>query len=192
MPTSTEQAGLNRDEPDEPPGGALLPYPTMRTLEPALLTAGALACGFAVSQQTQRRDLEAMTRRVTDAQKANDKARQGDIKYDITWDTLDQYLRTLERKGVALNVASFIGAGTARTYVLGEGDVQPTPAQLAAMRKLVHEAMQDGAMGVGSALIYAPSTFASCGRIRALSSRWPSRWRAISCCRAGWSGRCAC
>lgn len=102
--------------------------------------------------------------------KADDKARQGDIKYDVTWDTLDQYLRTLERKGVALNVASFIGAGTTRTYVLGEGDVQPTAEQLTQMRALVHRAMEDGAMGVGSSLIYAPDNYARTPELIALTT----------------------
>ncbi len=104
------------------------------------------------------------------AMKANDKARQGDIKYDIGWDTLDQYLRFLEHKGVALNVASFIGAGTARTYVLGERDVDPSPEQLQQMRELVRKAMEDGAMGVGSSLIYAPDNYAKTPELIALAT----------------------
>jgi N-acyl-D-amino-acid deacylase len=94
--------------------------------------------------------------------------REGDVKYPMDWTTLDGGLKSMVKHGIALNVASFVGAGSVRVHVLGEGDVQPTPAQLAAMRKLVREAMQDGAMGVGSALIYAPSTFAKTDELAAL------------------------
>ncbi|TAJ69459.1 MAG: D-aminoacylase [Phenylobacterium sp.] len=94
--------------------------------------------------------------------------RQGDIKYPITWTTLDEYLRVLEKKGVSVNVASFVGAATVRVNVLGESDVDPTPAQLAQMRGLVVKAMEDGALGVGSSLIYAPGTFAETDELVAL------------------------
>src|SRR4051812_31921440 len=80
--------------------------------------------------------------------------RQGDIKYPIRWTTLAQYLEYLERKGITPNVASFVGATTLRVHELGEKDVDPTPAQLNRMRALVRQAMKDGAMGVGSSLIY--------------------------------------
>jgi N-acyl-D-amino-acid deacylase len=96
--------------------------------------------------------------------------RERDVKYPMDWTTLDGGLRSLAKRGIALNVASFVGAGTIRTHVLGEDDVQPTPEQLAAMRKLMREAMQDGAMGVGSALIYAPSTFAKTDELAALAT----------------------
>jgi N-acyl-D-amino-acid deacylase len=96
--------------------------------------------------------------------------RQGDIKYPIAWTTLDQYLRFLEKKGVSVNVASFIGAATARIHVLGEGDVDPTPEQLAQMRGLVVKAMEDGAMGVGSSLIYAPGSYAETDELVALAT----------------------
>ena len=96
--------------------------------------------------------------------------REHDVKYPMDWTTLDGGLQSLAKRGIALNVASFIGAGTVRTYVLGEDDVQPSPEQLAAMRKLVRQAMQDGAMGVGSALIYAPSTFARTDELAALTT----------------------
>jgi N-acyl-D-amino-acid deacylase len=86
--------------------------------------------------------------------------REGDIKYNVTWTTLGEYLSLLERRGIAPNVASFVGAPTVRTYVLGEGDVQPTPNQLAKMRSLVHGAMEEGALGVTTMLIYAPATYA--------------------------------
>ena len=102
--------------------------------------------------------------------KALARRREGDIKYPIDWTTLDQYLSGLERRGISLNVASFIGAATPRIYVLGEGDVDPTPEQLKQMRALVTQAMEDGAMGVASALIYAPGTYAETDELVALST----------------------
>jgi len=96
--------------------------------------------------------------------------RQHDIKYPVTWSTLDQGLQAMVDHGVSLNVASFVGAATVRVNVLGEDDVQPTPAQLGQMRKLVRQAMEDGAMGVGSALIYAPGTFAKTPELVALTT----------------------
>ncbi len=87
-------------------------------------------------------------------------AEQDDIKFDVEWTTLAEYLRYLERRGVSQNVASYVGAATIRQYVLGEADVQPTPAQLQEMRQLVRQAMEEGALGVGSSLIYAPATYA--------------------------------
>ena len=92
--------------------------------------------------------------------KADEAERQGDIKYSIDWTSLGEYLQYLERKGVSPNVASFVGATTVRVHELGEGDVDPTPEQLARMRGLVRKAMDEGAMGVGSSLIYAPANFA--------------------------------
>jgi N-acyl-D-amino-acid deacylase len=94
--------------------------------------------------------------------------RQSDIHYPIGWTSLDEYLRSLEQKGVSMNVASFVGATTVRAYVLGEEDVQPTPAQLDRMRGLVKAAMQDGAMGVGSSLIYSPANYARTDELVAL------------------------
>jgi N-acyl-D-amino-acid deacylase len=96
--------------------------------------------------------------------------RQGDVKYPISWTTLDEYLQFLEAKGVSVNVASFIGAETARVHVLGEGNVDPTPAQLLQMRQLVVKAMEDGAMGVGSSLIYASGNFAETDELVALTT----------------------
>jgi N-acyl-D-amino-acid deacylase len=87
-------------------------------------------------------------------------AEQDDIKFDIEWTTLAEYLRYLEQRGISQNVASFVGATTVRQYVLGEGDLQPTPAQLQEMRELVRQAMEEGALGVGSSLIYAPAFYA--------------------------------
>jgi N-acyl-D-amino-acid deacylase len=97
-------------------------------------------------------------------------ARQGDIKYSIDWTTLDQFLQRLQRQGISLNVAAFVGAGTVRDVVLGEGKVQPTPEQLGQMRELVHQAMEDGALGVTTALIYVPNTFAQTPELIALAS----------------------
>jgi len=77
----------------------------------------------------------------------------GDIKYDIEWTTLAEYLQYLEDRGISSNVASFIGATTVRIHVLGHEDRPPTPEELARMENLVAEAMQDGALGVGSSLI---------------------------------------
>jgi len=87
-------------------------------------------------------------------------AEQTDIKYDVEWTTLAEYLKYLERRGVSQNVGSYIGAATVRQYVLGEADVQPTPAQLEQMRALVRDEMEHGAFGIGSSLIYAPAFYA--------------------------------
>ncbi len=94
--------------------------------------------------------------------------RQGDIKYPIKWTTLGQYLEFLQKKGITPNVASFVGATTVRVHELGEKDVDPTPAQLNRMRALVSQAMKEGALGVGSALIYSPATYAETPELTAL------------------------
>jgi N-acyl-D-amino-acid deacylase len=86
---------------------------------------------------------------------------QGDIKYDIPWTTLSEYLLYLEKRGVSQNVASFIGATTIREYVIGLEDKKATPAQLAEMRELVRKEMEAGALGIGSSLIYPPAFYAS-------------------------------
>jgi N-acyl-D-amino-acid deacylase len=104
----------------------------------------------------------------TEEMKARHLARQADIKYPVQWTSLGDYLSFLEKKGLSTNVASFVGATTVRIHELGEGDVQPTPAQLGRMRALVREAMNEGAMGVGSSLIYAPATFAKTPELTAL------------------------
>jgi N-acyl-D-amino-acid deacylase len=96
--------------------------------------------------------------------------READVKYDIDWNTLGEYLHGLERRGITPNVASYVGAGTVRTNVLGEFDVQPTPEQLEQMRQLVHQAMEEGAVGVTTALIYAPNTYAKTPELIALAS----------------------
>ena len=86
--------------------------------------------------------------------------RQGDVKFEVTWRTLGQYLDHLQKRGIAPNVASFVGEGEVRVNVLGETNVAPTPQQLTEMRALVHQAMEEGAMGVTTALIYAPMNYA--------------------------------
>src|SRR6478735_6510717 len=85
---------------------------------------------------------------------------QTDIKYDIPWNTLAEYLQYLEKRGVSCNVASFIGATTIREYVIGYEDKQPTPEQLDEMRELVRKEMEAGALGIGTSLIYPPAFYA--------------------------------
>jgi N-acyl-D-amino-acid deacylase len=85
---------------------------------------------------------------------------QTDIKYDITWNTLAEYLQYLEKRGVSCNVASFVGATTIREYVIGFEDKQPTPEQLDEMRELVRREMEAGALGIGTSLIYPPAFYA--------------------------------
>ncbi len=106
---------------------------------------------------------------LTPAMKALAQKRQGDIKYPVSWNTLGQYLDMLQAKGISLNVASFVGAGTVRTNLLGEGDIQPTPAQLKAMQGLVRQAMEQGAVGLTDALIYSPNTYAKTPELIALA-----------------------
>src|SRR5216110_3772424 len=86
---------------------------------------------------------------------------QSDIKYDIKWNTLAEYLRYLESRGVSCNVASFIGATTIRENVIGFEDKQPTPEQLDQMRELVRKEMEAGALGIGTSLIYPPAFYAN-------------------------------
>jgi N-acyl-D-amino-acid deacylase len=95
--------------------------------------------------------------------------RQGDIKFDIEWTSLDEYLRFLEDRGVSTNVASFIGAATPREYVIGYDDRDPTSGELDEMRAIVRTAMEEGAMGVASALIYPPGSFAEPAELLALA-----------------------
>lgn len=95
-------------------------------------------------------------------------SRQGDLKYEIEWNTLGEYLEFLEAKGVSPNVASFVGATTARIYVLGYENRAPTTGELEQMQELVAEAMREGALGVGSSLIYAPANYAETDELIAL------------------------
>jgi N-acyl-D-amino-acid deacylase len=93
--------------------------------------------------------------------KAENVALQGDIKYPIEWTTLDQYLRYIENRGVSANVASFVGATTIRRHEIGYANRAPTPDEMARMKVLVRQAMEEGALGIGSSLIYAPAFYAS-------------------------------
>jgi len=93
---------------------------------------------------------------------------QSDIKFDVSWNTLGGYLNFMEKKGISCNVASFVGATTVREYVIGEDDKQPTPQQLDSMRILVRQAMQEGALGVGTSLIYPPAFFAKTDELIAM------------------------
>lgn len=94
---------------------------------------------------------------------------QGDIRFDVGWTTLDEYLRFLENRGVSPNVASFIGAATPRIHVIGYDDRPPTDEELGLMQKLVGQAMEEGALGVASALIYPPGSFAKTAELVALA-----------------------
>jgi N-acyl-D-amino-acid deacylase len=85
---------------------------------------------------------------------------QADIKYDIKWNTLAEYLEYLEKRGISCNVASFLGATTVREYVIGFEDKPPTPEQLEQMRDLVRKEMEAGALGIGTSLIYPPAFYA--------------------------------
>ena len=99
---------------------------------------------------------------------AHERDRQGDITYPVGWTTLGGYLDMLAGRGISPNIASFVGAETVRVHELGEDDVDPSPAQLARMRALVRQAMDEGAMGVGSSLIYASGTYAETPELIAL------------------------
>ena len=106
---------------------------------------------------------------LNDAMKGDQRERQGDIRYDIEWTTLGEYLEYLVEREITPNVASFVGATTIRIHELGEADVQPDAGQLARMQELVRAAMREGALGVGSSLIYPPAFFASTDELIALS-----------------------
>ncbi len=97
---------------------------------------------------------------LNDSMKKEMEEMQGDIKYKVEWTTLGQYLEFLEKKGISPNVASFVGATTVRVHVVGYEDRAPNAEELEKMRSLVKQAMEEGAMGVGSSLIYAPAFYA--------------------------------
>ncbi len=106
---------------------------------------------------------------LTDAMKTYYKNRQGDIQYEIEWTTLDEGLSWLEQRGVAPNIASFVGATTVRIHVIGFENRAPTDAELRVMEQLVRDAMEEGAMGLGSSLIYAPASYADTSELVALA-----------------------
>ena len=96
--------------------------------------------------------------------------RQTDFKFDIPWTTLGGYLEHLEKSGISVNLAAFQGAGALRSYVLGSNDVDPTPEQLGEMRRLMRQAMEEGALGVTTSLIYVPETYAETPELVALAA----------------------
>ena len=98
---------------------------------------------------------------LNDAMKQRMVEQMGDLKFDITWTTLSEYLRDLERRGVSQNVASYLGATTVREHVIGLADRKPTASELETMREIVRREMEAGALGIGSSLIYAPAFYAS-------------------------------
>jgi len=85
---------------------------------------------------------------------------QADIKYEIKWNTLAEYLQYLEKRGISCNAASFLGATTVRAYVIGFNDRIPTPQEMDQMRELVRKEMEAGALGIGTSLIYPPAFYA--------------------------------
>jgi N-acyl-D-amino-acid deacylase len=105
---------------------------------------------------------------LTEKMKRETVEQQGDIRFEVAWTTLNEYLEHLERRGVSPNVASFVGATTVRIHELGYEDRAPTPEELARMQGLVRRAMEDGALGVGSSLIYAPAFYAKTDELIAL------------------------
>ncbi len=92
--------------------------------------------------------------------KTNMQNNQGDIKFDVAWSSLGEYLQYLEDKGVSTNVASFVGNGTLRTHVIGFDNRPATEEELQLMKDLTKQAMEEGAVGLSSALLYAPSMYA--------------------------------
>jgi N-acyl-D-amino-acid deacylase len=106
---------------------------------------------------------------VNDAMRREQTEQQGDIKYDITWTTLAEALDTIASRGITPNIASFVGATAVRIHELGHDDRRPNDAELGRMRALVDAAMRDGALGLGSALIYAPATYADTDELVALA-----------------------
>src|SRR5437762_7034180 len=97
---------------------------------------------------------------LNDRMKARIVREQTDIKFEIKWNALAEYLRYLEKRSISCNVASFLGATTVREYVIGLEDKQPTPEQVDQMRELVRKEMEAGALGIGTSLIYPPAFYA--------------------------------
>ena len=112
---------------------------------------------------------------VNERMKRDRKKRQGDIQFDYEWNTLGEYLAWLSRRGISVNVASFVGAGTVRDFVIGKEDRKATAAELDQMRALVERAMDEGALGLTTALIYPPETFADTNELVQLAKVAASR-----------------
>lgn len=98
---------------------------------------------------------------LSEEMRQQDQESQGDIKYDVSWTTLNEYLEFLTSKGISPNVASFVGATTLRVNTVGYEDREPTPEEMDSMKLMVKQAMEEGALGVGSSLIYAPAFYSS-------------------------------
>lgn len=94
---------------------------------------------------------------------------QGDIKYEVKWNTLGGYMAYLQQNGISPNIATFVGTGAVRQYVIGENNVAPSPAQLDSMKALVKQAMEEGALGVTNALIYPVDFFAKTDELTELA-----------------------
>ena len=137
-------------------------------------TTSLLEDGRAMSDIKQGVTLEVMGEGwsmgpLNDEMKKEEKESQGDIQYDISWTTLGEYLQHLEDKGVSTNVCSFVGATTLRIHEIGYENRAPTDEELAKMKSLAEAAMKEGAMGLGSSLIYAPAFYADTPELIELS-----------------------
>ncbi len=98
---------------------------------------------------------------ISEELKQQQQADQGDLKFEIDWNTLDEYLKSLVKRGISPNVASFIGATTVRINHIGFEDRAPTTTEMESMKAMVRKAMEEGALGIGSSLIYAPAFYSS-------------------------------
>ena len=107
-----------------------------------------------------------LTKAIVDA----DRPAYAHYKIDVDWQTFRQYFARLEKQGMGINLASYVGATQVRRVVLGDADVQPTPEQLEKMKALVRDAMRDGAVGLSTALEYAPAPYARTEEIIALAA----------------------
>jgi len=107
---------------------------------------------------------------LNDAMKEEMREQQGDIEFEVAWTTLGEYLEHLVERGVTPNVASFVGATTVRVHELGYEDRPPSREELERMKELVREGMREGALGVGSSLIYAPAFYADTDELVGLAS----------------------
>src|ERR1022692_4776868 len=107
-----------------------------------------------------------LTKAIVDA----DRPAYAHYKIKVDWQTFRQYFARLEKQGMGINLASYVGATQVRRVVLGDADVQPTPGQLDQMRALVRDAMRDGAVGLSTSLMYAPAPYAKTDEIIALAA----------------------
>jgi len=92
------------------------------------------------------------------------------LKINPDWTTFREFFARLERQGMGINLASYVGETSVRRMILGDADVQPTPAQLDRMRGLVRQAMEDGAVGLSTSLQYAPAPYAKTEEIIAMAA----------------------